>query len=570
MRRVGYLIGLLVVLLSQPAAGSTAGTEHSGPRLLLLLAVDQARYEYLERFCPVLSGGLKRLVVEGVVFSNAHQNHAFTTTGPGHASLVTGMYPAHSGIVNNSWYDRIHKKSVYCVEDPAAPLVTSFQDALPWAPPSPSGAGRSPRNLLVTSLGDWIRANSPTSKVFSAGRKDRAAILMGGAKADAAYWYDRDTGSFVTSRYYRSSLPEWVLDFHRRRIPESWFGKVWEPLPVSAQLRQKMQIDEVDGGAFHTRFPRPLGGLSLHPDARFYGAFGSSPMMEDYLVEFAKALIESEGLGRDETLDLLTLSFAALDSVGHGYGPNSPEVLDAVQRLDRSLGTLFQYLDENVGRDRFWVALSADHGVMPLPEYLQQVKNRPGSRLGVEDITCFQQAGLALSKKFRGFDWWLSGAISSLYFDYQAIAQADLRRREVEAELIARLETCPHVEKVWSHTQLEAAAFTNEPYSQLFLNSFHPDRSPDLLVQFKKFHLASGGRGTSHGSPYAYDTQVPILFWSTDFPAAKIAQRMNTVDLAPTLASLLKVTAPQALDGSDLSHLVRGASKSKRWDCSQP
>ena len=565
MRRIVYLIVLGMMLLGQPTAASTSGSEDSRPRLLVLLAVDQARYDYLERFCPVLSGGLKRLVTEGVVFSDGHQNHAFTSTGPGHASISTGMFPAHSGIVNNGWYDRLNRRSVYCVEDPAAPLVSPAAEPPPSLSLSLSSAGRSPRNLLVTSLGDWIKAESPDSKVFSAGRKDRSAILMAGKKADAAYWYDSQTGAFVTSHYYRPSPPQWAIDFHHRRIPESWFGKAWEPLPVSVQLRHHMQIEEVDGGAYHTRFPRSLGGLSLYPDSRFYGAFGSSPMMEDYLVAFAQAMVQNEGLGKDDTLDLLALSFSALDSVGHGYGPNSPEVLDAVQRLDRSLGTLFQCLDETVGRDRFWVALSADHGVMPLPEYLQ-LKQRPGSRLGTEDITCFQRAGLALPDKFGGAGLFLSG----LYFDYQAIARADLRRRDVEAELAALLEACPNVQKAWGHTQLEAAALNNDPFAQLYSNSFHPDRSPDLLMQFKEFHLASGGRGTSHGSPYRYDTQVPILFWSTGFPAAKIGQRINTVDMAPTLAALLGVTAPQGLDGSDLSHLVRGDAESGRWDCSVP
>lgn len=539
-KKLGWAFSAIIFLTGcgRDASQESPKRVYRGPKLVLLLSVDQARYDYLNRFRPLFKGGFKRLLDRGVSFANAHHNHAITVTAPGHASLSTGLYPRRSGIVSNQWYDRKRKVPVYCVEDSDYPLIGSTL----------ASAGRSPKNLLGSTLSDWIKKQTPGSKVFTASGKDRSAIVLGGKRADAAFWYDHSSGEFVTSQYYWQAYPPWMEEFHRQRIPDSHFATAWEPLPASISDHPSLGIERLEDGLPQRQFPHALGKLSLFPDASFYSAFYSSPFLDGYLAKFARALIENESLGLDNDPDLLSLSFSAVDSVGHSYGPNSPEVLDAFLRLDKALGQLLDFLDRKVGQDNVAISLSADHGVMPLPEYRRKQK-LPGGRVDVQDVVCFQTVGRELEAKFGKERWFLEG----LYLNHDALDRHRLNQEEMEQELARLIEQCPVVAKAWTRTQLESAAPGSDPYLQLFFNSFHSERSPDLFVQLKEFHLDSIWPGTSHGSPYEYDTHVPMLILFPGISPATIEKRVNTVDLAPTLASLLNVPMPENLDGVDRS-----------------
>ena len=531
---LGVLQAYLGLLLAQDIQSKEV-------RLVLLLVVDQARYEYSERLRPLFRQGLKRLLDNGVSFIDAHQNHAVTTTGPGHASLVTGAYPRRSGIVNNNWFDRVQVRTAYSVEDPEFSLLPLDKGGQPSSP------GRSPRNLLVTALPDWIKTQDPDSKTFAVSRKDRAAILLAGKHPDGAFWYDPETGNLITSRYYMLEYPSWVQDFQQQRIPDRLFGKAWEALPVEEDRLRDAAIEAVDEGLFQRSFPHPLGHPSLLSAKSFYSDFGSTPFMDDYLVDFALRLIDKEELGWDDSVDYLGIGFSVLDSVGHSYGPNSRECLDVWLRLDRSLGKLLDHLEKRIGLDRVIIALSADHGVLTLPEY-RTTKGLTGGRIGVEDVLCLQNVMSRFQKRFGQDNWFLS----DLYLNYETVRRHNLSPERVERELASLIEQCPSVAHVWTRAQLEVEPEDPEPFRQLYAHSFHPERSPDLYIQLEKFHLGSLGRGTSHGSPYVYDTHVPLLLL---LPGAKGRQlatpRIHTVDLAPTLAGLLGVPVPVDLDGKD-------------------
>ncbi len=522
-------------------------------RLVLLLVIDQARVEYLERLRPIFKGGMKRLLDEGMQFTDAHQDHALTSTGPGHATLVTGLYPSHSGIVGNSWFDRQLDRQMYCAGDEASPLLPTTVGPSN-ASPAKSSSGRSPRNLLGTALPDWLKQANPRSKAFGVSRKDRSAILLGGKQADAAFWYDGENGDLITSRYYLDQYPQWMRNFLDQNIPDNYFSQTWEARPVDAETLKRLAIEEVDEGLFKRGFPYPLGGASLRPNSRFYGDFGSSPYFEDYLLAFVRDLIEGEQLGQDDGVDYVGVGLSVLDSVGHRHGPNSREVLDTWIRLDEGLGELFHFLDQKVGMGRVLISLSADHGVLTLPEYLA-MKQKPGGRGDVNDVVCFQSAMRRFEKKFGQDTWWTS----RFYLNYSTLGRRNLRRQDIESEIATLLESCAVVEKVWTRTEVEGATGSQDPFLQLFSRSFHTERSGDLFLQVKKYHLlASGGRGTSHGSPYDYDTHVPLLLRVPGMPAKKIRQpRVRTADLAPTLASLLGISAPAKLDGVDRSSLLR-------------
>lgn len=528
------------LLMALPASSLTSADEPS-PRLLLLLTIDQGRGDYLERFRPALSGGLAWLVDEGVVFTDAHHAHAHTVTAAGHAALSTGRHPASSGMVGNNFYDRSEGRWVYCLEDRA------FEVLMPEGVDG-SSPGRSPARLFGTGLADWIQAASPDTKVYSVGGKDRASILMGGKNADTAFWYDLRIGHWVTSTYYTSSYPAWVQSFQRERRVESYFAATWSPLPVSEALLARMDIEPANGSFAHA-----FGRASLYPNPRYYNAVFYSPFLESFLFDFAEQLIIEEALGSDDTIDVLALSFASVDTVGHQHGPNSRELLDTVLRLDRELGEFFRFLDETIGLDRIAISLSADHGVAPVPEY-RASKGLSGARRSTEDYVCVQRAGRAFEKKFGDDDWF----VRAFHFDYETLARRKVPRATLEAALKAELLKCPHIAQVWTRTEIEAARTSGSggPSLELFVHSFHPERSPDLYVVEKEF-LVGNAPGTTHGSPYDYDTHVLALVRWPGAEPSSVSERIHTVDLPVTLAALLGIATPEDVDGVDLSQLIR-------------
>jgi hypothetical protein len=519
-------IAITLLLAALPAIPASSADE-ARPTLVLFLTIDQARADYLERFRPVLEAGLARLVDRGVLFENAHHLHAVTVTAPGHASLSTGLFPSHSGIVGNDWFDRVQNRFFYCVEDREAPLLAPSSGAGRGAW---SASGRSPNNLLATGLGDWMKQALPGTKVYSIGGKDRSSILMGGKRPDGVYWYDPRSGQWVTSRYYATEYPGWVRRFHERRGADEYFGKSWGSTRA--------------GGA-----PRPIGRTGPFPDSGFYAALFESPFIETYLLELARALVQEEGLGRDDATDLLALNFSSVDSIGHEYGPDSPELLDAIVHLDRELGSFFDFLDREIGMANVGIALSSDHGVASLPEH-QNRHGLPGGRLGASDFECFRKAGKAFEKKFGRADWFAAPYL----FDGEVLESRDLSRDAAEAFLAQELATCPSVARVWTRTELDRDSA--DPVHQLYRNGFHPERSPDLFLQLE-WGLLSRTSGTTHGSSWEYDTHVPfVLVWPGAEPA-KVAEPASTVDLPVTIAALLGVATPRDLDGVDRSARVR-------------
>lgn len=517
-----------------------AGTERNeapspfpsdGPRLLLLIVVDQLGQEYLTRFRPLLQGGLAYLLDNGAVFTDAHHEHAHTVTGAGHATLATGCFPRHNGIIANQWHARDTGESVYCVQG--------------------TEHARAPDNLLVATIGDWLDAMDARAKVFAASGKDRSAILLGGQRADAALWYAG--GEFVTSGYYRQ--PPWLEEFNDAGWTEQYFGTLWEPLPVEPAVLEALDIVTLDEGIYQRAFPYPLGSAGLQPDGSFHSAVLSSPLSDRYLVELARTMIRAEGLGADEHPDLLALGFSALDYVGHAFGPNSREVLDTILRLDAGLAELFELVDREVGLERVVIALSSDHGVAPLPEF-RQLRGEWGERIGTADIACFQRVGRALRERYGG-----ELLRVGLYLDDDAIAAAGLERDALEGEVAEMLADCPSVQRVWTRSELLATPAGRpsgdeaERYRQLFANGYHPERSADFEIQFAPYYVDRGGAGTTHGSPHDYDSRVPMIVVAPGLAPRTIETRVSTIDLAPTLAEIMGISPPANIDGESRPEL---------------
>lgn len=535
------IVALLIVTLSigcGPSAPAPSPFPEETPRLVLFLVIDQLSQEYLVRFRPLLDGGLGYLLDHGVVFADAHHDHANTVTGAGHATLASGCFPRRSGIVSNQWVDRDTGNDMYCVEG--------------------RDYRRSPANLLVSTLGDWLKEMDPESKVFAASGKDRSAVLTGGHAADAALWYDG--GDWVTTGYYTE--PAWLDDFNESKWLDRYFGRMWEPLPVPPETLAEVGIVELDEGIYQRSFPYAFGSKALSPDGGFYGSILSSPFADTYLLELAKAILTEEDLGTDNHPDFLGLGFSALDYVGHGFGPNSREVLDTILRLDDALAELLAAVDEQVGLDSTVVSLSADHGVAPMPAY-RRAAGEWAERVDMDDVACFQDAGRQLSRRYGDYEW-LS---ADLYLDEAAIERSNIDRAALEREVATLLGKCDAVERVWTRSELidppPSANGTEEQtgearYRRLFANGYHPDRSADFEIQYRPYYLDRRAAGTSHGSPHDYDTWVPLIILAPGATPHEEPDRVTTADLAPTLARVLGIEAPAGLDGIDRSDRLGG------------
>jgi predicted AlkP superfamily pyrophosphatase or phosphodiesterase len=490
--------------------------------------IDQLGADELDRLEPVLTGGLRHLLERGVSFSDAHHAHALTETAPGHATLATGRHPRSHGIVTNWWLEQENPEKHWAVDD------EEYEE--------------SPRQLLASTLGDWLKAYDPWSKSFAASGKDRAAITLAGRQADAAFWYQRETGRFRTSGYY--GQPEWLASFNDRELAQGYLGEAWRPLPLSAEQIEQIGIEPLALGPLWTGFPHVIGRPRVAVDEDFYTALLDSPWQDSYLTEFARFLIAAEELGADGHPDLLALSYSAPDYVGHDYGPHSREYTDVVLRLDRRLRELLDSVEEQVGLAHTVIALSADHGVVPVPE-VRQAAGLPGRRVDADLILCLQGAGRRLAEEYGVERWFLTGGKLAPELGERTGRTAD----ELEDATARRLEECPGVAKVWSRGVLAEQGAAGDRERWLFANSYHPERSPDFLIQFEEFLMPSVSLVTTHGSPYAYDTRVPVVFLAPGLEAARHGQPIRTVDVAPTLAALAGVPYPSDLDGRDLALL---------------
>ena len=333
------------------------------PRLVLLIVVDQFRYDYLDRFGDLFAAnGLKRLLRDGASWVDANYDHMPTYTAPGHATFMTGAYPAETGIIANEWPDRETGKKVSSVSDESAKLFSGGANE----------QASSPRRLMASTLGDELRlATNDRAKVIGISLKDRAAILPAGRHANAAYWFSAQSGNMVSSNYYFEQLPKWVADFNGSHPADKYFGALWERLLPEAEYLKRAGADsppweDIGKVAGDTNaFPHKITGGATGPGRDFYGAFEYSPFANDLLVSFTEQAIVNEQLGQDDDTDVLTVSFSADDYVGHRYGPYSQEVMDVTLRVDRQIGALLDFVDAHVGLKNATVIFSADHGMAP-------------------------------------------------------------------------------------------------------------------------------------------------------------------------------------------------------------
>ena len=556
---------------AQTTLQTVRGAQQKRPRLVLLIVVDQFRYDYLERFGDLFApNGLKRLARDGASWVNANYDHMPTYTAPGHATLMTGAWPAETGIVGNDWPDRDSGKFVTSVSDTTAVLLGG----------ETGDAASSPRRLMASTLGDELRLQTnDRSKVIGISVKDRSAILPAGRHANAAYWLNQRTGRMVSSNYYFNQLPAWVQSYNAARPADKFFGARWERLlPVSEYLKRAGEdaplwenIGDVKGDT--NQFPHTITGGSTAPDTNFYLALDSSPFSNDLLLSFTQQAITNEKLGEDEDTDVLTISFSANDYVGHRYGPYSHEAMDITLRVDRSIAALLDFVNERVGLQNTLVAFTSDHGVAPIPEHANAT-GLPGGRVSTEDVLRAMRLGISARynpknqqpdptadyvQKFGERDAFYNG---NLYFNPLAIKRDGVQPEEIERVACEAAMTVPGISRCFTRTQLQAGSISPaDPLARRVLHGFYPRRSGDVVVVYEPFKFLGGFITATHGSPYSYDTHVPLIIMGGGITPGRYVQAATPADLAPTLAAVLNVEVPSNSVGRVL---IEGVSTPQR------
>jgi len=525
MHRIRRALFALLLFTASPAAKLAAATDPvpKPPRLVLFLVVDQGRSDYFERYRPIFRYGLKRLIDSSTRFTEAYHEHGLPRTAPGHATLITGAYPSHHGIISNSWIDPESGKKVNAHDDPTH--------------------GTSPGKLRRGTLGDALKAASPASKVYGVSQKHRSANLLAGPKGDGAFWIEEETGRFRGSGWFPESDPKQFGLAPERLDADRFFGKLWRPVDFEALLAVP-GWRPVDRGDFPRAFPHSFGEATLAPDKDFYVAFSDSPWIDEMTAEMAIAILESRELGKDDAVDFLGVSFSGVDAVGHYHGTDSPELVDVVLRLDRQIGVLLDAVDRLVGLDRTVISLSADHGASPIPGTLA-ARGVEARKLYGEDIACEQRAAEALSERW-GADRWLR---PGPFLEEDALARHGVARADAEALLEERIERCPGVVEVWTSTELERSGPPASETERLFRNAYFAERSPDLLVQLAPHWLGWTTESTTHTSVYEYDRHVPWILRLPGGTERRIETPVATVDVAPTLAELLGLPPLAGADG---------------------
>uniref|UniRef100_Q01YP9 Type I phosphodiesterase/nucleotide pyrophosphatase n=1 Tax=Solibacter usitatus (strain Ellin6076) TaxID=234267 RepID=Q01YP9_SOLUE len=490
---------LLCVLLAATLSAATP----KKPKLVLVVVVDQCRYDYLTRYRTDFKGGFDRLLKNGASFTSAHDDFFPSLTAVAHAVLLTGAMPSATGIIGNTWFNRETGKSTSAVSDDSVKVVGAG-----------GGASASPHLLLAPTVGDELKAaTGGRALVIGISQKDRSAILPAGAKANAAFWFDESTGTFVTSTYYMQALPEWVQAYNNTHPADEFLGTTWQGHLIPRDSKPKYK--SIPLGPFGNRLTEGI----------------------------AERALEAEQLGKHDDPDLLSVSLSATDYVGHDYGPDSPEEKEALMETDRDLDHLLQAVDRQVGLANTLVVLTSDHGVAP---------RNNGGQLPLKVIGETVQS--ALKAKY-GDGKWVSGNWDPLVFlNHELIAEKKLSLAEVNATAADALRKLTHIARVYTREQLADPKTKLDETGRLFKNGFNPERAADLVFIPEPNWIFFDGNYT-HSTTYDYDTHVPLIFMGTGIRAGSYKTAARSNDISATLAEILGIPKPSASVGRVLEEM---------------
>lgn len=520
MKLEWFALALLPLLARAGAAQQTSAP----PDLVVLIAVDQLRADYLDRFRSQFTGGFKRMLEQGAIYTNAFQDHAVTETAVGHATMLSGRYPRNNGIISNA----------LGVPDPQARMLNG-------------GQGASPFRFRGSTLIDWLRINTPASRGLALSVKDRSAILPLGRAKQSAFWYSGD-GTFTTSNYYADTLPTWLRSFNARKLPEQYAGWEWKPL---LDVGMYAEPDTVAREGEDAVFPHVVPA-NMREAVKVLGRF---PWMDDILLELAVTGLDSMKLGKTGSIDLLSVSLSTTDLIGHEFGPDSREVHDQIVRLDRALGTFLDALYARFRPEQLLIALTADHGVASFPEiFAKNPEIAAQSYVDVGPVLTPLRSILTA----RGLPGAAITVQSGMLMFNERALQHNHELMDSLATLFAeRVRTLPGVMRVDYVRDLAKGDTINDPITRRWHNMIPRDLPIPVVVTLRESHVFGRPRGATHGSPHDADARVPIIFFGPQFRPGKYTEFARTVDIAPTLAHVLRIHPTEPVDGKPLLRVLK-------------
>ena len=524
-----------------------SGLDLDKPKLVVSIVVDQMRFDNLDKYKESYSNnGFNRLIREGFNLKNNHFNYVPTVTGPGHSSISTGSTPKTHGIVGNNWFDNKTQKDVYCTTD------LNYENLGGNA----YSAKMSPNNLLVNTLGDLNRIeNDMNSKTISIAIKDRGSILMGGRKANAAYWfYGKDKGEWVSSKYYMEELPEWVDNFNNSDIVSTYIRE-WNTLYDINSYKESRSDDNNFEKSFKghpsVTFPYDLNKLKHLNDG--YDMLKETPFGNNLTTDFAIEAISNEKLGKDQFTDVLTISYSSTDYIGHNFGVDAKETQDAYLRLDLEIERLLYFLDSYVGENEYTLFLTADHGASKIPAYLNSIGVKSQN---IEEGTVKNILKDVLFKSY-GSNQLISKVMNSqIYLNDEIINSLNLSFNSIEKTIINTLNQLEYIDKVYTSEDIINGNF-DSGYELLIQNGYNVLRSGDIIFKLKENVISYGNKGTTHGSGYTYDTHVPLIFFGKKIVQGESNVKTKITDIAPTIAKLLGLKQMSDSTGEVLGFVIK-------------
>ena len=555
MKKIALLLAVLILAQScglaqgtkkkkEPTPESTARQ----PKLIVGITVDQMRYDYIEKYWNDFGdNGFKKLVNKGFFARNLHYNYMPTFTGPGHAAIYTGTTPSYNGIIANDWYERSTNKMVYCSADSTVNGVGTA-----------SAAGKmSPHYLTSSTLGDELKLfTNQRSKVIGIAMKDRGAILTAGRTADAAYWFvGANEGNWATSTWYMDSLPKWVIDYNAQRKADSYLNSKWDLLLSPEKYDESIE----DNNAYEIPFKgttRPVFPYDLAMLKELNGQYDllkATPYGNSLTVDFGKEVIRQEKMGQDDFTDMLCMSFSSTDYCGHQFGIHSKEVQDCYLRLDRDIADFIQFLDETVGKDNYLLFLSADHAGAPTPSYQNTLKASAGywkSDRMEEKVQAF------LVEKYGEGTWILNETNQNIFLNRTLIREKKLDLKKIQMEVAQFVSELDNVSMAFNAADLSRTD-DRSPIATKVQLGFDMNLSGDVIYVLDPGFIEYGLQGTTHGSPWTYDTHVPALFYGFGVKSGETFTAQTICDIAPTVAALCKLPLPNACIGNPIIKLVK-------------
>jgi len=560
--RLGLVLGLLLLSVCITSIRvAVAADAPARPKLAVVVVIDQFRGDYLQRWQTLFGkAGFQRLMTDGAWFQNCHYPYASTMTGPGHASISTGTSPYHHGIIMNEWYDRPTGKMVNCMENNRFQRIPNSRQADDdsaktddkTASDDDKRYGVAPDRLLSPTFADALKEQTNgRARVFSFSYKDRGAALPGGKQPDVCHWFDESTATVISSSYYRNFAP-YALKLNEQAPANRYFNHPWIRALENVDYAKYSGADDCKGegtGSSQGRtFPHAMNGGADKPKKNFYKAIYRSPFGNELLLELVSAAIEQEKLGTREVPDLLCVSFSSNDVIGHVWGPDSQEVMDCTVRTDDVIRRLLERLDSQVGAGNYVLALSADHGICPLPE-VSSTQNHMAARVAPKTLDSALEKGLKakFDPEGKGGTWIEKGYYPWVWLNQKLIRERKLKPADVEAAAAEILQQNGAIEAVFTRTQMLATDPSGKTdVLSMARRSFHPERSGDLYVVVKPYHLiTSANTGTSHGTAHSYDTHVPLVVFGTNVQPGIHPERVVPQTIPAILATALGIKPPR-------------------------